>query len=382
MRIKRNERLVYILEAIFAVAILVFALFFLNLLPSIKGYYLVMVLGILLVAAGCLLGFHRDKHYLKSYVSRIIIACVMLTAIIAFTLGLLLGFTRSSFSLDLGDILGIFLPILLISIITEVLRYVIFHSYYRNRAPVVIFTTLIIAMNVLSALHESSFVSAEAIFITICTIFLPIIATETLCSYLCLKVGLQPALIYKLVVKLYPFILPILPNLGHFIYAVTALVLPVVIFLFTYNLNLTNRKDQKRIHRRNRIILAVPTIAVLAVIVSLVAGLFKHQIIAIASESMEPTFARGDAVMVEKCAPNEIKEDDILVFKHEGIIVTHRVTQIDNKNGEFWFTTKGDHNEREDAFKTSGSRIIGRVVIINKYIGFPTVWLSELFKAK
>ena len=382
MRIKRNERLVYILEAIFAIAILIFALFFFNSIPSIKGYYLVAVLGILLFVAIRMFGYHRDKHYLKSYVSRIVIACAMLTAIIAFMLGLLLGFTRSSFSLELSDLLGVFLPILLISILTEVLRYVVFHSYYRTKAPVVIFTTITIAMNVLLALHVTSFVSAEATFITICTAFLPVIATEMLCSYLCLKVGLQPALIYKLIAKLYLYVLPILPNLGHFIYAVVALVLPVVIFLFSYNLNLTNRKDQKKIHRRNRLILSIPTIAALAVIVSLVAGLFKHQIIAVASDSMVPTFARGDAVMVEKCAPNEIQENDILVFKHEGIIVTHRVTQIENKDGEYQFTTKGDHNEREDAFKTSGSRVIGRVVIINKYIGFPTVWLSELFKAE
>ena len=212
MRIKRNERLVYILEAIFAVAILVYALFLFNLHPSIRGYYLAVVLGILLAVAIGLIGFRRDKHYLRSFVSRLVISCLMLTAIVSFALGLLVGFTRSSFSLDIGDILVKFLPILLISVETELFRYVIFNSYYRHRAPVVIFTTVAILMNVLFVLNTSSFVNAEAIFITICTVFLPVIATEVLCSYLCAKIGLQPALIYKLTVRLYPFILPILPN--------------------------------------------------------------------------------------------------------------------------------------------------------------------------
>ena len=382
MRIKRNERLVYILEAIFAVAILVFALFLFNLHPSIRGYYLVAVLGILLTASICFFGYHRDKHYLKSFVSRLVVSCLLLTAIVCFALGLLLGFTHSSFSLDIGDILSKFLPILLISVETELLRYVIFHSYYRHRIPVVIFTTIAILMNIIFALDVSSFASAEAIFITICTVFLPIIATELLCSYLCAKVGLQPALIYKLTVRLYPFILPILPNLGHFIYAVVAIVLPAAIFLFTYNLNLTNRKDQKRIRRRNQLIISVPIGAFLLLIVVLVTGIFKHQIIAIASDSMTPTFVRGDAVMVEKCGPEEIKENDILVFKHEHIIVTHRVTQIDIKNDQYLFTTKGDHNDKEDAFKTKESQVVGRVVMVYKYIGLPTVWLSELFKAE
>jgi signal peptidase len=75
-----------------------------------------------------------------------------------------------------------------------------------------------------------------------------------------------------------------------------------------------------------------------------------------------------------------IKEGDILVFKHEGIIVTHRVVEIKQEDGHYQFTTQGDNNDQPDAFPSNESHVIGRVVIINKYIGFPTVWLSELFK--
>ena len=154
-----------------------------------------------------------------------------------------------------------------------------------------------------------------------------------------------------------------------------------MIFLLTYNLNLANRKEQKRVCRRNRIIIVAPIIAALLVIVSLVAGIFKYQIVAIASDSMLPVFARGDAVIVEKCDAAAIKEGDILVLKHEGIIVTHRAVKIIQANGHYQFTTQGDHNEYPDAFSSNESHVIGRVVIINKYIGFPTIWLSELLKA-
>lgn len=382
MRIKRNERLIYVLEAAFAAAILFFALFLLSLSSGAKACYLVVVLGALLAASFCMLGYRRDKHYLRSYASRIVAACAMLAAIICFSLGLLLGFTRSSFSLEPSHILWTFLPLLLVAIETELLRYVIFASYCRHRTSVVIFTTITIAMNVIMALNATSFAGSEAIFITICTAFLPVIATELLCSYLCSEVGLQPALVYKLIARLYPFVLPILPNLGHFLYAVVALVLPTMIFLFTRNLNLTNRKDQERIRRRNRIIITAPIVVVLLAIVCLVAGIFKHQIIAVASESMTPIFMRGDAVILEKCPAADIRKDDILVFKHDGIIITHRVVQIETKDGHLQFTTRGDHNKKNDSFVTGETQVIGRVVIINKYIGFPTVWLSELFKAK
>ena len=383
MHIKRNEKLVYILEAVFAIAIIIFALFLTFLAPSIKGYYLVIVLGALLIAAICMLGYRRDKDYLRNYVSRIIVSCFLLTFIVTFMLGLLLNFTRSYFSLNPADIFSEFFPLLLICIETEVLRYVVFKSYYRSKKPVVIFTTITIFMSIFYALNSSSFTSPEIIFTTICAVMLPIIATELLCSYLCYKIGLRPALIYKLCVRLYPFVLPILPNLGAFLFAVLGIVLPAVVFLLSYKLNLTSREDQKRIHYRNRIFITAPIIGALLVIVVLVAGLFKHQIIAIASDSMKPVFERGDAVIIEKCAAGEIKEDDILVFKHEGIIITHRVQEIKVEDDvHYQFVTKGDNNSDNDSFKADESQVIGSVVIVNKYIGFPTVWLNDLFKTE
>ena len=383
MRIRRNEKQVYILEAVFAVAVIVLVLFLFPLAQSIKSYYLVFILGIILTVSICMFGYHRDKHYLKSYVSRIVISCIMMAAIVCFALGLIVNYTYGSFSLRISNIFSNFIPLLLVSVITEVLRYVIFHTYYRKRTPVVIFTTIVIIMNIVLVTSVSSFVGYEAIFVTICTTIMPIIATELLCSYLCYEVGLRPALIYKLCVRLYPFVLPILPNLGNFIFAVVAIVLPTTIFLLTYNLHPTNRKDQHRIpKKRNQLIITTPIIVVLLIVVALVAGIFKHQIIAIASDSMQPTFARGDAVLIEKTSPDKIKEGDILVFKHEGIIVTHRVRQIIIENDSFIFVTQGDNQEEIDGFTTTESQVIGRVVGINKYIGYPTVWLQDLFKTE
>ena len=237
-------------------------------------------------------------------------------------------------------------------------------------------------MNILLVLSATSFVSFEATYITLCTAFLPIIATELLCSYLCLNAGLQPALIYKLIARLYPFVLPFLPNLGHFLYAVVALTLPALIFLLTRNLLLGNLKNQGRIKRRNRVIVAVPIVIAFVVVISLVSGIFKYQIIAIASDSMIPTFERGDAVILEKCPAVDIKEDDILIFKHEGIVVTHRVVRTRKNGNSRQFITRGDHNENEDPFVVEESQVVGRVLIINKFIGFPTVWLNELFRTK
>ena len=115
MRIKRNEQQVYLLETALAIAVILLASFLYSFTPSIKSYYMAAVLGVLLVVAIVRFGFHRDKHYLKNYVSRIVVACLMVTFIVSFGLGLFLNFTHSSFSLNPHVILSGFLPTLLIS---------------------------------------------------------------------------------------------------------------------------------------------------------------------------------------------------------------------------------------------------------------------------
>jgi hypothetical protein len=67
MRLKRNERLVYVLEAAIAAVSLLFTLFLFHLPLGIKAYCLVVALGVILMAALFMFGYHRDKHYLRPF---------------------------------------------------------------------------------------------------------------------------------------------------------------------------------------------------------------------------------------------------------------------------------------------------------------------------
>ena len=74
-----------------------------------------------------------------------------------------------------------------------------------------------------------------------------------------------------------------------------------------------------------------------------------------------------------------MNEDDILVFKNEGVIYIHRIVEISKKNKDITIYTKGDNNAMNDEFTTSKEEVIGVVKQKIKYIGYPTIWLSELF---
>ena len=69
--------------------------------------------------------------------------------------------------------------------------------------------------------------------------------------------------------------------------------------------------------------------------------------------SMEPTLKPGDIVSerdkLEKLLETtNINEQDIISFKVENAIVTHRVVEIENENGKNFYITKGDANSDND----------------------------------
>ena len=73
--------------------------------------------------------------------------------------------------------------------------------------------------------------------------------------------------------------------------------------------------------------------------------------------SMSPTLEKGDIVFVKIGEP--IKEQDIVTYKKENAIITHRIIKIDEET----IITKGDNNNTQDEEITQ-ENIIGKVVYI------------------
>jgi signal peptidase len=119
--------------------------------------------------------------------------------------------------------------------------------------------------------------------------------------------------------------------------------------------------------------------------VGLISGVFSYYMMAIASNSMVPTFSRGDAVIVQKIKTSEIENievGDIIVYYHDQKMIVHRVVSIKNANGGLVFNTKGDNNEDKDNWDITESNIKGVVKKEIKYIGYPSIWLEEKLESK
>jgi signal peptidase len=82
------------------------------------------------------------------------------------------------------------------------------------------------------------------------------------------------------------------------------------------------------------------------------------------SGSMEPTILTGDLVLTKEIATETIAKNDIITFKiDKDTVVTHRVTEVVNKDGVLSFLTKGDANTGSDASEVKPENLEG------KYLG-------------
>ena len=89
-----------------------------------------------------------------------------------------------------------------------------------------------------------------------------------------------------------------------------------------------------------------------------------RHLIPISGRSMLPTIHDGDHALVSHgCAG--VRPGDVVVFRHEGTLIAHRVLRIEHSNDGPIFVTKGDNVPRLDPHFSAGE-IVGRVLAIER----------------
>lgn len=84
------------------------------------------------------------------------------------------------------------------------------------------------------------------------------------------------------------------------------------------------------------------------------------------SDSMAPTFHKGDMIIIQECDPAKLQEGDIITFhtiiNNEYALNTHRIVEIRTVGDVRNYVTKGDSNEVEDTHVIADGDIVGRYV--------------------
>ncbi|MBR3613876.1 MAG: signal peptidase I [Clostridia bacterium] len=97
----------------------------------------------------------------------------------------------------------------------------------------------------------------------------------------------------------------------------------------------------------------------------------------IISGSMQPELEIGDIVIV-KDSLEQLKEGDIISFRRDNLIITHRITEIMFlSDGSKQYKTKGDFNNVEDIEIVKDEQIEGKVVNTISNLGNILLFLKK-----
>lgn len=101
--------------------------------------------------------------------------------------------------------------------------------------------------------------------------------------------------------------------------------------------------------------------------------IFGKEVFIMVSESMEPEINVGDIVILEKYDNQELKIGNIISYKYNEEIITHRIIGIIEIQDKIIYKTKGDNNLQNDEISIEKSDIIG--VYSNKIPALGSIFL-------
>ena len=97
---------------------------------------------------------------------------------------------------------------------------------------------------------------------------------------------------------------------------------------------------------------------------------FGYTVFEVSTGSMAKTLEIYDVILVQ--ITKDVKENDIITFKRDGELITHRIMHINGDN----LITKGDANNTEDEEITKDA-VIGKVISVYPRLGIWAKVFSE-----
>ena len=328
----------------------------------------VSFLVVLLCVSIFFLGFRKSKTtYMSQNVTQVVLVYLMITFVLMYGLGLLTGFLKNAYSMSTVNLLNNVCAPILIILLIEMFRYTVVWANRDNKRVIVLYTLVITIFELAISIRTIPLNDLEALFRLSATVIIPVIIKNAVMSYLCYHVGYKVPLLYRLVMDVYTFIVPIVPNYGEYLQSLFLITLPLVIYINAFT-------------KSNFTVFDIPAAVLILVLACLISGFFPHYMIGVGSESMSPKINKGDAVIIEKLKKTDkIKKGDVVAYQKDKKLIIHRIKEVTKQNGKTVYVTKGDRNKTADSNAVTRKNIKGIVRIRIPFIAYPTVWLTELF---
>lgn len=371
---KKSYKILGLINIIIIILLLINIIF----IRSTSYLLLTFILSIGFITSYLLYSFEKCKISLFNNKTLIIITSSVLYILFTYFIGIFVGFNKNILYLNFDTLITSVIPYIILLIISELFRYQFIkkcEGSYINYSLVIILLTLVDGS---LYLNNYDINTIEGIIYYICVIIFPSISKNTLLTYLVNRTGYIPNIIYRLLFDLKTILLPIFPNFGLYIDSVLGIIYPFIIGMVIH-INDSSKRASKTIEKRSgHFSFGMFLVIFLVVLVSLTSCKFKYGMLSVGSESMEKTIYKGDAIIFSKKNIDDVNVGDIIVFRNSSKVIVHRVISIDSFGSNKYLYTKGDNNNVSDGYPINKNDLMGTVKFRIPYIGYPSVWLSEL----
>lgn len=355
----------------------------LKLVFNINAIYLYIINPLFWITLAVFLKIAIGKSYQKSRIKKEVIQYILIAVIIYILTymisGLFITFGNNPYFTTVKGFLINLWMFGTVMISKEYIRYRLINNVYENDKKEIAILVSLIYIIIEIGLNKYVNTKITLLFALkdICQNLIPLIAKNVLYSYISMKSDWKPASIYELFTKLYLWLSPILPNAPWIMVAIIETTIPTILFFYiryanSKNSEIKSRQEIENVNPKN----SIPLVVLVILVIWFTIGVFPIKPIAIASGSMEKELYVGDVVIVKKCNANDIVNGDIIQYQMKGYTVIHRVIEKKQKNGEYYFTTKGDNNPSEDKESVKEDQVLGKVIFKVKYLGYPAIWLN------
>ncbi len=273
--------------------------------------------------------------------------------------------------------------VFIIVLLTELARYLSLLNLEHSKKNIKYYITLFIGIinyiliDYIIMGERCNFAIKYEVVNLFLTFIIPTFLKHLLLDDISKKYGYVPNLWYRLIMDLYTYFIPIVPEVNVFIKTVILSLLPYLMYMTLENVLKRERKIARREKKKNKKVNIISLI-ILTVLVYLISCQFTYSMIAIGSESMQGTINKGDAIIYKKYKNEKLNTGDVIVFSQNNRIIIHRISKIiemDNKKQSY--ITKGDANLTEDNWIVTPENIIGIAQCRIVLIAWPSVLLNE-----
>lgn len=367
--------------AVIEVLLLIISLFQIYVVKSFSYPIYLLILFVILGISYYFLKFDKRKERLSKDIMLIIGIVVLLYWLIIYIVGYFSGFLMNSYQRSFFGITKNILYGFGLIASSEILRHMFLRRRNDNKKIFVLTIIVISLLEIVTKFSANQLDSNVQILKLLFSVVVPIFSKNIFLSFITLKVGCMSSILYRSLMELPLYVVPIIPNLGYYIENLVITILPLIILLIIYKLyysddgKIVSSRMYNKINKISNVIYSFIVILLLGVVL-LVSGIGRYIVYTIGSASMVPTINVGDVVVIDK-KDKEFKEDDIIAFYHNDVILVHRIVKIYKDAYGEYYQTKGDNNDTADSWLVKEKDVVGQYRMRFRWIGWPTVKLNE-----